>query len=779
MLLTGSETRVVELRVHGIMGTSAENLVTSVAAVDVAGDGVGRIVRPADRLLRPAPGPVLRAEGRSVPRVVEGYVWGAMTSGGMAKATWALLFPFSLANMAHWMLPPIPSGHRTARLLGALNRSLLRLAALLLTALLVSQAAVVSLDLVAAQCLAPGTGCLDWVPDWLRSTTSLRQLVGLAPVLLGILVLHRVSTVAWETPAAPNPPDAQPNLRVELPGRNLVSDPDTPALRALHLTAALALVALLPVGGPFSPPPPGLAFGVWAAALVVVGICVVCVLALDDPRGAEPSRAGRHLRTALGRLPRAVLLLVGAALAVAAGVITDPLPARMVGTGPTVEATAAGLIAVIVLLGLFLVPAALIARRGWAHQARELRPWAGGWMAAPVLAISALLGGGFGAGLAISLRKLVGSEWIDLPRGYEQVTLLWGAAAAIGLAVAIPISAVAAVRMLLTPARYAEIGLLHEGRPADATAATRAWRLAGWQRRNAHRMILALAGVLAAGTGISVTMRIADLHPPLWMDPFPALGILTLGALVVGLMRAIYTAVQEPEAGRRLGVIADLASFWPREAHPTVPPCYALKVAPELAARVMEHLKDPSTRVVLTGHSQGSLIVAVTAARLMEVLNEPERQRLGVVTVGSQLQWAYPRAFPAAVPHASLGELAQRLGTRWRSLCRGTDPLGGAVTTWNRQVCDNQLLGTGFRPDGTVGPLPAATVSPTGALVLGGDHWLPDPMRGPFQGRRWVAGTLGHGNYTADPEWDRAIALAAGLDPEEPQSALRWPSRSL
>ena len=115
MLVAGPDTRVVELRVHGLMGTTPETLVSPVAAVDVAGDGIGRIVQPADRLLRPAPGPMLRAEGQSIPRVVEGYIWGGMTSGGAAKAAWALLFPFSLANVAHWMLPPIPSGHRLAR----------------------------------------------------------------------------------------------------------------------------------------------------------------------------------------------------------------------------------------------------------------------------------------------------------------------------------------------------------------------------------------------------------------------------------------------------------------------------------------------------------------------------------------------------------------------------------------------------------------------------------------------------------------------------------------
>jgi hypothetical protein len=96
-------------------------------------------------------------------------------------------------------------------------------------------------------------------------------------------------------------------------------------------------------------------------------------------------------------------------------------------------------------------------------------------------------------------------------------------------------------------------------------------------------------------------------------------------------------------------------------------------------------------------------------------------------------------------------------------LCRGTDPLGGAVTTWHRQVFQGQLLGTGWRPDGSSGTLPAARRGVSGALVLGGDHWLPDPQRGPVAGRRWRPGVCAHADYVSDPEWDRAVALAAGL----------------
>ncbi|WP_154814938.1 hypothetical protein [Actinophytocola xinjiangensis] len=767
MLTPGPDTRVVELRVHGAMGTTPESLVSAVAAVDVAGDGVGRFVRPADRLLRPAPGPMLRAEGQSIPRVVEGYVWGGMTSGGAAKATWALLFPFSLANVAHWMLPPAPSGHRLAARLAAANRTLLRLAGALLTMLLVTQVAVVSLDLIAAQCLAPGARCLTAVPDWLRSAYLVRPVVGLLPVLATILVLHRVSCVAWDTArSADNPPPTPPNTRVQLPGTNLAADPDTPTLRALHLVAALATVALLPLGGPFASTS-GVPAALWAVSLALLVVALTGVLLLDDPAGAEPARAGHRLRVVLGRRTRRAMLAVGVALVAASAAVQQPLPAALPGTDATVEAVAAALVVIVVVLGLLLIPAARIARADWRTLPRSLRPWAGGWMSAPVLALAALLGGGFGAGLAIAVQRLIGFE---VPAGYESVTLLWGAAAILALVVAVVAVAVAMTRLrtgTLTDDE-AVLTLLHQDNPTDLPRAARAWRSATWRRRHTHHALLATAAVLAAGATVSIVNRLTGGHLPAWTEPLSALGVLTLGVLAGALLRAVHNAARAPEAGRQLGILADLASFWPREAHPIVPPCYAMKVAPELAARTAEHLRDPGTRVVLTGESHGSLLVTVAAARILNSLNEPERRRVGVVTVGSQLQWAYARAFPAVLPHTALATLAGELGTRWRALCRGTDPLGGAVTTWEQGVYDRTLLGLGLRPDGTTGPLPEATRAPHGALVLGLDHWLPDPAPSPLAGRRWTPGLQRHANYTADPEWDRAVALAAGLDPAEP-----------
>ncbi|MFD5829021.1 hypothetical protein [Lentzea sp. NPDC060358] len=773
MLIAGPDTRVVELRVHGVQGTTPQTLVDAVAAVDVAGDGLGRIVRPADRLRRPAPGPVLQTEGRPVPRVVEGYLWGGMTSGGVAKATWALLFPFSVANVAHWMLPPVPERNLPAHLLGIGLRSLLRVFALLLTALLVAQISVVSMDLLAAQCLRPGTACLSSIPDDVRAFPHLRALLGLLPIVAVIAVMRRVSHVDWriERREIADAAEKEQQPPSGLPGAHVATDPDTPSLRSLHVVAALAVAALIALGGPLKQLTASGGMGVavtaaWVSSLVLIGVSVLGVLLLDDPTGGAPHRGGRWLRAVLGKKPRRVLLVLSVLLVVTTVVLQEQLPLRVPGADVTVQVVALLMAFVLVLFGLLLVPAALLARGTWKALPRELRPWAGGWFAAPVLAIGGLLGGGFGAGVALPVRKALGSGLV-LPVGYDYITLLWGVAGALGLlstfAVASFTGAVRwrAFRKGKVWAR--EASLLHSGRMRDLRTATRAWWWARWERNHGHHLILIIASVLVVGAVVATVLRVRNVPPATWISPFSAFGVGVLGLLAVALLRAVYLAARQPESGRRLGIIADIAQFWPREAHPIVPPCYALKVVPELVERVRDHLRDPGTRVVLCGHSQGSLLVTVAAARLLEELPPYERERIGLVTAGSQLQWAYPRAFPAVVPHASLAKLAGGLDGRWRALCRGTDPLGGAVTTWRRQVFDGMLLGVGYRADGTEGALAPALRGPTGALVLGGDHWLPDPQRGPFPGRRWKSGVSAHSDYTSDPEWDRAVAIAAGL----------------
>ncbi|HVV22705.1 MAG TPA: hypothetical protein VHF06_24935, partial [Pseudonocardiaceae bacterium] len=599
-MIPGPDTRVIEFRVHGILGTTPESLVDSVAAVDVAGDGRGRVVRPADRLRRPAPGPVLKADGRPTARHLEGYVWGGLTSGGWSKAMWALLFPFSLANVASWMLPPVADG-RTAKALGACCRGLLRLAAVLLTVLLVAQMAVVSTDLLATQCLAPGSGCLTFVPDSMRTTAAIRPVIGIVPLLLVLLVLHGVSKVNWTADGAE--PAGAPRKLSRLPGANRVADPDAPALRTLHLTAALAAVAFLTLGGPRGTH--GIAVVTWSVAVVLLVGSLLLALVFGDPTGARPGRAGRWLLAALSPVRRRSLLVLAVLTVASVPAVRPRLGTHLPGTGPTVGLVTETLAGTCVVFALLLVPAALLARSRWREQPAELRPWAGGWMAAPFTTLAALLGGGFGAGVGITVRQLLGGPPLALPHGYAFTTLLWGIAGALAaVAVVVALAVVGVRRMLFGAPVPEEVPLLHEGRTADAAAAAPAWRLAAWGRRHAHHVVLTVFGVLAVGAVVSAVPWLNGALPPTWTEPLAAIGFAALALLAGALLREVYAAARQADTARHLGGLSDLCCFWPRESHPIVPPCYALKVVPELAARTHDHLAEPNTRVVLTGHSQ-------------------------------------------------------------------------------------------------------------------------------------------------------------------------------
>ncbi|WP_370972935.1 hypothetical protein [Amycolatopsis sp. cg9] len=733
--MPGPDTRVVEIRVAGLVGTSGETLLDAVATVDVAGDGLGRVIRPADRLRRPAPGPVLPALGRTIPRTLEGYLWHGMTSGGAAKATWALLFPFSLANVAFWMLPPVPPDRRFPRVLGAVCRGLLRVGALLLTMLLMGQLAAIALDLFATQCLAPGSGCLPVVPDVLR-TVPARIALGVVPLLVVIFVLHRISSATWAVHADGDLTGGPLRMR---------ADPETPALRCLHTVAALASVALLLLGGPFRVPGDTFGLVVWIVTLaVVLAVVVAAAIGVDTGRFARP-----------GVLAFASLLVVLAAVRLRPG--TGPLP----GTNGVVEGLGAALVVVAVLFALFLAPAALLARPGWRHKPRRLRPWLGGWAAAPVLALAGLLGGGFGAGLAEALRRLSGAELLQVPDTYLLVTVLWGAGLALAAVLAVLGFAVAVPLRRLRRGVPEIVELMEHDERQEAQAAA-AWARSAWERRHLHHLALAVASAMSAGGAALLVLRFGFGLVPGWFKPLSAIGVVALGALAAGLLRVVYTAARTPQRSRHLGALADLVCFWPRAAHPTVPPCYALKVVPELAARAREHLAEPGTRVVLSGYNLGSLLTVMAAARLAAELPAADLERVGVLTAGSPLQWGYQRAFPALLPQEALETLFADLDGRWRALCRGTDIFGGGVTTWRHEVSDRQLFGVGFQPEGGSGPL-KARADENGVLILGGDHWLPDPLRGPTGRHRWAPGVLRHQDYVVDAEWDRAVAMAAGL----------------
>lgn len=200
-------------------------------------------------------------------------------------------------------------------------------------------------------------------------------------------------------------------------------------------------------------------------------------------------------------------------------------------------------------------------------------------------------------------------------------------------------------------------------------------------------------------------------------------------------------AYKTEKVRRVVGIMWDLGTFWPRDAHPLAPPCYAERAVPEIAKRVTWLARTkPAAGVVPTGHSQGSVLLAATVRQLPADV----RTRLALLTYGSPLTRLYGKYFPTYFGPTELelvaGDLAlPEAGPRWINLYYDTDPIGGTVLP---------------------APVDHGPLLPTQAF-----HHLPGDTVYPF--------IRGHSDYPTTPEFGDAVHhLAASLtSPLEPSSA--------
>ncbi len=170
------------------------------------------------------------------------------------------------------------------------------------------------------------------------------------------------------------------------------------------------------------------------------------------------------------------------------------------------------------------------------------------------------------------------------------------------------------------------------------------------------------------------------------------LSIMLLGGIVLA-GALVYRA--KPER-RGVGIVWDLATFWPRACHPFAPPCYAERCVPQLVTRIAGD--DQAHGFVLAGHSQGAVLSLATVLQLPDRC----RSRLYLLTFGTQLHRLYGRVFPAFFGPVSLHQTAgllqddadvpERRWLRWRSLYRPTDPLGYPVDITLAGPTDGALL---------------------------------------------------------------------------------------
>ncbi|MFE5028427.1 hypothetical protein ACFRAO_35300 [Streptomyces sp. NPDC056656] len=755
---TADET-ALELLVHGVGGTTPEAMLGDPRTVRVSGDDTAAVYRRADDADAEERPDDYR--GKPVP---EAYVWCNLTSGNGSRALWLLLLPFMVVNLAHWMRPNAHRRTRTVRAYGLL----VRLVGLSLTVLLVAAACEVALDLVAWQCAgthacAEGRSWLGFLSvdahghgGWWSQPGRRLALAALVPAALtGLLwyLSHR-TWGAYESqqplPHQPDPEEEAPTNALGRPGfwygRRLVA-----RLRAAHTAAGLLTVAAA-VGtsaarfdrGSGGPVLLDVLGRILDGALVVGTAIVVWVVCR---RGRSENTVDRTLdRTLVRLLPAAALALLALTFLYAGWSRPEW---RSHGRLPG-DATFGG---IVLVQGAVIVALAVVAH-AIHRRARDSRAALRGLGGPATAMLACALGGVMSGGVAQRV-----ADWLDgsgTPGAGgtiegPPVLLSWQASVIppLLIVVAVVCAVLAQRTMRLKRREMAAVATDYPGEPEDAA---RTSRIAGTRARaaltdQAPMIIGAVSTVtllLGAGalTGAWATHQVPGRAAQGTYDIVEgaAQTAQAMGSWLIGLGFILFVtwgrrAYRDASARRTIGILWDVGTFWPRAAHPFAPPCYAERAVPDLTWRMATWIRTTGGRLVLSGHSQGSVLAAAAAWQLHPTV----RRRVALLTYGSPLERLYGRWFPAHFGPAALGALHRQVDC-WRNLHRTTDPIGGPV-----------------RLPGEDGPqVDHPALKDPLAYGRTEQHPLPAPI-------------LGHSDYQADPVFaEERARLLARLRPEVP-----------
>ncbi|WP_411084714.1 hypothetical protein [Streptomyces sp. cmx-18-6] len=773
----------LELLVHGVGGATPQEMLGDPRTVRVTGDATAAVYRRTED----AHGEKHPERYRDEP-VAEAYCWSGLTSGNGSRALWLLLLPFMVVNLAHWMRPTAAGRTRAVRLYGVV----VRLVALSLTVLLTAAACEVALDLVAWQCA--GTPACSDRRSWLGFLSARQdgwwsqpgRRLALAAVVPAALVglLWYLSNRTWSAYESQSPLDAtdadacDPDGAEEVhgPGAPDISDdpesarPVPPALsrpgfwygrrlvarlRAAHTAAGFLTVAAAVTGAAArhdrtadSPVPQVLGAVIEGGIVLCAAVAVWVVCRRGRSESARDTRLDGALIT---YLPGSALALLG--LAVLHAGWSRP---EWVSSGSLPGETAFRLLAL--GQGLLVVILALVARSLY-RRTPEPRTTLYGLGGPSVAMLACALGGVMTGGVAQRV-----ADWLDGPgtpgMGHgaiiegPPVLLSWQASV---IPVLLLLLLVPVVFLVVRTARRArrmgpDIEAEYAPEPPDPARTRRIARIrataaltdsAPWIVGvvSAATLFLGAAAVVGSWTSGEVPGLATDGAAP----PVESLAqaAQSTGSWLIGFGFILFVAggrraYRDASARRTIGILWDVGTFWPRAAHPFAPPCYAERAVPDLTSRMCAWTSTTRGRLVISGHSQGSVLAAAAVWQLPD----SARRRVGLLTYGSPIERLYGRWFPAyfgAVPLLGLNRSVHC----WRNLWRATDPIGGPVR-----------LGADPDPGVDRGPLkdPLA-YGRTTALPL------PEPI-------------LGHSDYQADPVFAKERgALLDELGPRLPRQA--------
>ncbi|MEV4120078.1 hypothetical protein [Micromonospora sp. NPDC049645] len=673
---------IVELRVHGVSGAGADQVLDRPHVHQVAGDRSGGFYRP-----RPGYPDSTGTDGVTL----EAYRWSDLPSGTVVR-TLSLLFllPFMLCNVALWMRP---ANTGSARGFMALCRVL----ALTLTVLYVLSIVGVALDLIAWRCMGTPS-CLagrSWL-SWLGGRPT-----GLRLGVLAVVPVAAIGLVWWLGARPGHSFDAfrTPSTRTSKHRLSAVGQwdgaPLVGRLRSVHVAAAFATLdgSLLAARASQHASRVMVALLTITAAVLLACLALVTVVPSIDRAGPAPRVDGvfRALRT----------VTVGLTMLVIVHIVISPAPWPSGGALPGYGAIVAWLFVSQTVLVAALA-ALVLWRRGGGQHRGPLRA-----LGAPVfMTVSAGLAVAFSAELVYRVADLLDREGTTAdgletspPLAYKWAIFGFFLAVVTALLVAGLVTRV--TRRGRRRAARAIVAADFPHAPPQAADRLRRVEQAVARARFTERLeplLMVYAGLAALGLATSL-LGLLQLVPGDVAQRYVGVpegavnfligsGSYVIAAILLGLVVGGIFAYRTAAFRRYVGVLWDLGTFWPRAAHPFAPPCYAERAVPELAKRI-SYLVEQGQGVLLAGHSHGSVLLAATVLQLPTRVTD----RVALLTYGSPLNRLYSRLFPAYADGPALREIGERVGWRWINLWRDTDPIGGWIFASHRPGETETLTG--------------------------------------------------------------------------------------
>lgn len=595
-----------ELRVHGVGGSPG---------IDALGP------HPPPQATESTIGPGTTVWRRNDGSGIEAFDWGRLSSSSPKQALWVLLLPFTLVNMAGYMLPRRSTSISERRLHGFLVHGL----AVILTLTWTVWLLVAFVDLLGLQWVRQIP--THWMPNWMAETdrqgavllARAGMVAGLVMTALALWGLRRIAGGSLRSDATAGGGGRSPNgvEQDDLSEPSFFDQQISPWALWLHV-------------------------GIAAAAVVTVS---QFALSLDDSDVlfTHLEESGRLLMAAWLAQAIAVTALLVFALLRGDGSVWRRVSTSSAAAGALAYAlTNAFCAALLFFLAKYALkwspqPTYVDIPRGIEFGSEHALTDV--WMIALVVAILLV---GLGA-LVVGLRARLEELPTDLPA--ERTPLF--------------------APTVRAASRHAQ-RIAAVGHAAPQLITIVAWVVYVWG------LVAAIRRVDVPGWNLpQATM---PYLPSAWRNA----AALVLPTVVLGLILLMRRAALSSRTRRTLGTIWDVLTFWPRTFHPLGVRCSSAQIVPELREQ-LEPAVGASYRMA-SAHSQGSVL---TYAALISAGDELV-SRVCLVTYGSPLGTIYERLFPTYFNAEGWTALLQRLYAPeglapWKNFYRHTDPIGGPV----------------------------------------------------------------------------------------------------